>query len=126
MHISHIALWTDNLERLKDFYVKYFGGTSNQKYINAAKGFESYFISFEGGCSLELMKRTDITFRPKQETLGYCHFAFKVGSHEKVIALTNLLAQEGYTVAGLPRLTGDGYFESVILDPDGNRVELVA
>ena len=126
MQIAHLALWSQDIDKLKDFYIKYFGGTSNQKYVNAAKGFESYFISFEGGCALELMKRTDISFRPRQETLGYCHIAFKVGSHEKVIELTNTLAQDGYTVAGLPSVTGDGYFESVILDPDGNRVEIVA
>ncbi len=126
MQIAHIALWSENIDKLKDFYIKYFGGVSNQKYINAAKGFESYFISFEGGCALELMKRADISFRPRQKTLGYCHIAFKVGSQEKVIELTNTLAQDGYTVAGLPRVTGDGYFESVILDPEGNRVEIVA
>lgn len=126
MFISHIALWTQDLEIIKDFYVKYFGGTSNQKYVNPAKGFESYFISFSQGPSLEIMRRTDITKNPQAELLGYCHIAFKLGSKEAVINLTEQLHKDGYQVLGQPRTTGDGYFESIIADPCGNRVELVA
>ena len=45
MQLTHIALWTNHLERLRDFYVKYFNGKSNEKYVNSKKGFASYFVS---------------------------------------------------------------------------------
>ena len=54
MKIHHIAIWTFHLEKLREFYTRYFNGTSNEKYINSQKGFESYFISFESGATLEI------------------------------------------------------------------------
>ncbi|WP_295937420.1 VOC family protein [uncultured Alistipes sp.] len=125
MQITHIAVWTQQLEELRDFYVRYFGGTSNALYTNPAKGFESYFIRFDEGCQLELMRRTDIQDRAVTPQLGLCHLAFGFGSREEVLALTELLRADGYTIAGEPRTSGDGYFESVVEDPDGNLVELV-
>ena len=92
MRIHHIAIWTFRLEEMKEFYVRYFKGTSNEKYVNPKKGFESYFIRFDCGADLEL---------------------------------TEKLRSAGYTISGEPRTSGDGYFESVVLDPDGNRVECV-
>ncbi len=125
MKIAHVALWTGQLETLRTFYIRYFGGTSNAKYVNPAKGFESYFLRFDDGCQLELMHRTDIAGRNSAEQFGLCHLAFGFGSREEVLALTERLRNDGHTVAGEPRTSGDGYFESVVEDPDGNRVELV-
>lgn len=123
--IDHIAIWVEDLEKMKEFYCKYFDGVSNQKYENRVKGFESYFISFDGTTRIELMKRKDIEERIYKEILGLAHLAFKVGSKEKVNELTEIFRKDGYKIIGEPRTTGDGYYESVILDPEGNRIELV-
>lgn len=126
MKIHHIAIWTFRLEELREFYVRYFQGTSNSKYINPAKGFESYFISFEEGSALELMSRTDVQDVPIEENRrGLTHLAFSFESPEAVLSFTEQLRAAGYAIAGEPRTSGDGYFESVILDPDGNRIECV-
>lgn len=126
MKITHIGLWTEHLEELKTFYTTWFKGTSHEKYTNPRKGFSSYFIRFEGEVSLELMSRAGIreSRTPGEEVMGFAHLAFSVGSPEEVTALTEQLREAGYTVAGEPRTTGDGFFESVVLDPDGNRIEL--
>jgi len=126
MKIHHIAIWTASLEEMKQFYCTYFNGISNQKYINLTKGFESYFIHFDDGVSLELMRRKDVTHQSESEYLGYCHLAFSIGSKAELIELTERLRKDSYQIVGEPRVTGDGYFESVVLDVDGNRVELVA
>ena len=123
--IDHIAIWVEDLEKMREFYCKYFDGVSNQKYENKVKGFESYFISFDGATRIELMKRKDIEERIYKEILGLAHLAFKVGSKEKVNELTEIFRKNGYKIIGEPRTTGDGYYESVILDPEGNRIELV-
>jgi len=126
MNIAHIAIWTNDLEAMKDFYCKYFNGKSNEKYINPTKGFESYFIRFESGPQLELMRKQTINkLTETEERLGIAHFAFKLGSKEKVLSLTETLRSDGFTIVGEPRTTGDGYFESVVLDIEGNRIELV-
>lgn len=126
MKIHHIAIWTFRLEELREFYIRYFNGTSNEKYINPKKGFESYFIYFDDGAALELMSRTDVQNTPIEENkLGLTHFALSFPSKEDVLRTTEQLRSDGYTIAGEPRTSGDGYFESVILDPDGNRVECV-
>lgn len=129
MRIEHIAIWSRDIDKLKDFYVKYFGMTSNERYINSKKQFESYFLSFESGARLELMQMPTIPENcnnPMEQYLGLIHIAIEVGGKERVLELTELLRSDGYTVVGEPRTTGDGYFESCILDPDGNRVEIVA
>lgn len=126
MEIHHIAIWTFRLEEMKEFYTRYFKGTSNEKYINPKKGFESYFISFDSGADLELMSRTDVQDTLIEENrLGLTHFAVSLGSKEEILQLTEELRAKGYTIAGEPRTSGDGYFESVVLDPDGNRIECV-
>lgn len=126
MKIHHIAIWTFRLEKMKEFYTHYFKGTSNEKYVNPKKGFESYFIRFDSGPDLELMSRTDVQNIPIEENrLGLTHFAFSLDSKEEILQLTEELRSKGYTIAGEPRTSGDGYFESVVLDPDGNRIECV-
>jgi lactoylglutathione lyase len=127
MKIEHIAIWVSDLERIKDFYEKYFNAKSNTLYHNKAKNFSSYFLSFEMGCKLELMHRPDINGHYKNcenQKLGLIHFAVAVGSKEKVDSLTNQLRSDGFKIVGEPRTTGDGYYESIVLDPENNIVEI--
>ncbi len=127
LKIEHIAIWTKNIERMRDFYEKYFGATSNKKYNNPAKHFSSYFLTFSTGARLELMQRQDIQNskgEADQQYLGYAHLAISVGSKNRVNDLTAQLNNDGFILMDGPRTTGDGYYESVILDPDGNRIEI--
>ncbi|QHQ61708.1 glyoxalase [Anaerocolumna sedimenticola] len=126
MKINHIALYTSNLEGMRQFYITYFGGKANHLYENKQKGFQSYFITFDDDTRLELMFLTDLKDSPeKLNHLGFIHLAFSVGSMEMVDQLTDKLAEDGYKVISGPRTTGDGYYESCILDPDGNQIEIV-
>ena len=121
--IDHVAIWAEDLELLREFYAKYFGGVSGPLNHNPAKGFTSYFISFDGGCRLELMHREGMT-KGKDNQLGYAHISFSVGSKEKVNELTERIRNAGFSILGEPRTTGDGYYESVIADPEGNIIEI--
>jgi lactoylglutathione lyase len=128
MRIEHIAIWTNNLEELKEFYVAYFQAQASAKYVNPAKQFESYFLTFPSGqVRLELM-RTPALSKSLDDTgaqaTGYAHLAFSVGSEEQVDALTAQLQEHGLLLVDGPRYTGDGYYESCVLDPDGNRIEI--
>lgn len=159
MKIEHIAIWVKDIDKVCEFYRKYFGGVVHPIYHNPAKQFTSRFVTFESGARLEIMHRPDIdhvwpvtspTFhvkRPqgecsdhtcmgiaepqdvghevsKHECLGYAHLSFSVGSKEEVDRLTRQMTDDGIQIVGEPRTTGDGYYESVVLDPEGNRVEI--
>lgn len=127
MRIEHIALWTPDLERAKDFYTRYFQGVAGEKYINPRTSFQSYFLRFASGARLEIMNKTtdpQIPGDSEKNLSGLAHFAFAVGSRERVDQLAERLRADGYQIVGQPRTTGDGYYESVVLDPDGNRVEI--
>ena len=125
MEIAHIAIWTNDLERLRDFYCTYFGAISNEKYINHLKQFSSYFLTFENGsCSLELMNKPHLNNSESKTLTGLAHFAFSAGSEKQVDLFTSQLREAGYNVIGEPRWTGDGFYESAIEDPDGNIVEI--
>ncbi len=125
MKIEHIAIYTTQLSEMRHFYMTYFKGISNEKYSNHKKGFESYFLHFDDGCRLELMQKIGVDEKVSNEyTIGIHHMAISVGSRTNVDLLTNLLREDGYIVKGDPRITGDGYYESVILDPDGNEIEI--
>ena len=127
MKIEHIAIWTPDLERLRQFYTRYFGAEHNEKYVNEKNQFESYFLSFTEGARLEIMQTPEIVKRNEvhgKNHVGYAHFAISVGSKEQVDQITSRLAEHGYTVVSNPRYTGDGYYESVILDPDNNQIEI--
>ena len=126
MDIDHIAIWTENLEREKDFFLRYFECSVNEKYINPVKQFSSYFISFGSGARIELMERADIREGRAGDTLGTAHIAINVGSREKVDSMTERFEKDGFTVAGKPRITGDGFYESVIMDPENNVIELMS
>ncbi|MCL1964828.1 MAG: VOC family protein [Firmicutes bacterium] len=125
--IHHVALYVSDIEKMKNFYVKYFNGTSNEIYHNPQNEFYSYFITFEDGAKLELMQNGAVTRshnEVEQAYLGLVHLAFSVGSAEKVNTLTQQLVKDGYIKGGGPRTTGDGYYESLIFDPELNRVEI--
>ena len=126
MKIDHIAIWTDNIENEKDFLLKYFNCTVGNKYSNPVKRFSSYFITFDGGARIELMQRDDISEGRTGETFGLAHFAVDVGSRSSVDKLTQLLESDGHIIVSHPRITGDGYYESVILDPEKNIIELMS
>ena len=124
MKIEHVALWVNDLEPMRRFYETYLGATANDKYTNERKQFESYFLTFpESTCRLELMHRPDIQGTPG-DTIGYAHIAFALGSKEAVDTLTRRLEADGYPLVDGPRTTGDGYYESVLLDPEQNKLEL--
>ncbi|ASW73523.1 hypothetical protein IQ37_11125 [Chryseobacterium piperi] len=128
MKIEHIALWCHNLKLMQRFYIDYFEMVSNEKYENPAKGFASYFLSFKENSfvRLELMHRPDIMDNDNTRgmIMGYAHLAISVGSKEKVDALTSRLRHDGFHIIGEPRTTGDGYYESIVGDPEGNWIEI--
>ena len=127
MRIEHIAIWTHDLERLRSFYQTYFAGRANAQYVNPRKQFESYFLTFADGARLELMQMPAVPLSKNdvgQQFTGYIHVSFSAGSRVTVDALTERLERDGYRLLDGPRTTGDGYYESSVLDPDGNRVEI--
>ena len=125
MKIEHIAMYVNNLEAARDFFVKYLGGKSNDGYHNKNTDFRSYFISFEDGARLEIMKKPDMVDMDKPlNRTGLIHIAFSVGSKEKVDELTNTLKKDGFEVVSGPRTTGDGYYESCIVGIEGNQIEI--
>jgi lactoylglutathione lyase len=127
--LEHVAIWTPDLERSRAFYTRYFAGVPNQRYENPNHGFASYFLTFPGGSRLELMQMPDIAPRahpPERQSMGLVHLAFCPGDEAAVDALTEQLRADGFPVIGEARRTGDGYYESTVLDPDGNRLEIAA
>jgi len=125
MKIEHIALYVEDLEETKNFFIKYLGAKANNEYHNPRTNFRSYFLSFEDGARLEIMQRPEMVNLPKEAArTGYAHIAFSVGSREKVDALTAELKADGYDVVSGPRITGDGYYESCIVAMEGNQVEI--
>ena len=125
MYLKHAALYVLDLEGAKNFFVRYFSAAPGEKYHNPRTGFTSYFLTFAGGARLEIMTRPDLVDREKPPAAsGYAHLAFSLGSRAAVDALTERLKADGYTVLSGPRVTGDGYYESCILDREGNQIEL--
>ena len=124
MHIEHVAFWTLNLERLRSFYQTYFHAEFNEKYVNEEEGFESYFLTFEKDPRLEIMNKPGVHAELFELVVGHSHLAFSVGSEKAVDELTVRLEKDGFPVLRRPRRTGDGYYESVVADPDGNHVEI--
>lgn len=127
MFIDHVAIYVNDLEKTKEFFEKFFNANSNEMYHNKNTGLKTYFLSFENGARLEIMTRPNMKESEKELIqTGLIHLAFKVGSKEKVDILTEKLAQAGYKVLSGPRTTGDGYYESCILGPENNQIEIVA
>jgi len=129
MHIEHIGIWTNRLEQMREFYEMYFQARAGNKYQNPAKHYESYFLSFSSGARLELMTRpgiADFIDQNGDPFIGYSHLSFACESENSVDERTDRLQKDGYRVVDGPRHTGDGYYESVVLDPEGNRIEISA
>ncbi|PWT76510.1 MAG: glyoxalase [Bacteroidetes bacterium] len=128
MTLEHAAIWTNNLELLREYYVKYFGARSNDKYTNPSRGFQSYFLTFESGARLELMSMPGIPENKndakKDQYLGIIHLAFGVHTVEEVDEKARELKEAGFPILSGPRKTGDGYYEFETLDPDNNRLEV--
>lgn len=125
MYIEHIAMYVNELESAKAFFVKYFNAKSNDGYHNPNTNFRSYFLSFDNGARLELMSKPDMTDATKEPArTGYAHIAFRMGNKQSVDSLTQRLKDDGYEVLSGPRTTGDGYYESCIIALEGNLIEI--
>lgn len=125
MRIEHIALYVNDLESARRFFVKHFGATSNDGYHNPQTDFRSYFLSFDKGARLEIMNKPKMSDLPKEiNRTGYAHIAFRIESKEKVDTLTAELKADGYEVISGPRTTGDGYYESCIIALEDNQIEI--
>ena len=126
MRIDHIALCVRDLEAMRDFYIKYFGAVAGELYHNPRTGLRTYFLSFDGGARVELMQKPGALPGGSELREGWAHLSFTLGSRGAVDAATERLRAAGCAVESGPRVTGDGYYESCVLDPEGNRVELMA
>lgn len=125
MKIEHIAMYVNDLESAKEFFIKYFDATSNNEYHNLKTDFRSYFLSFDDGTRLEIMNKPNmLDYKKDVNRTGYIHIAFSLGSAEKVDRLTAKLLEDGYEVISAPRTTGDGCYESAVIGFEGNQIEL--
>jgi lactoylglutathione lyase len=125
VQIEHVAMYCNDIEMAKDFFIKYLGAKSNDGYHNTNTDFRSYFLSFPDGPRLEIMNKPvmDDLEKPLNRT-GYAHTAFSLGSREAVDELTARLKADGYKVISGPRVTGDGYYESCVSFVENNQIEL--
>lgn len=127
MRIEHVAIYVHDMEKARDFFVKYFNADASEKYHNFKSGFSSYFLTFDNGSRLEIMQRPTMDDPPKGTyRTGYHHIAIEVGDRKDVDDITKRLQKDGYEIFSGPRTTGDGYYESTILDEEGNSIELIA
>ena len=125
MRVEHIAMYVNDLDKARDFFIKYFNAAANDGYHNETTNFRSYFLTFDDGARLELMYHPDMQDIEKGiRRAGFIHIAFSVGSKEKVDELTQILKNDGYEVLSGPRTTGDGYYESCIVGIEGNQIEI--
>lgn len=125
MRIEHIAMYVNDLEKTKEFFIKYLKGHANSGYHNKKTDFRSFFISFDDGARLEIMNKPAMSDENKHLfRTGYVHIAFSVGSEENVNSLTEQLKYDGFEVISGPRTTGDGYYESCIVGIEGNQIEI--
>ena len=125
MHIEHVAMYVKDLEKAKEFFVKYFNAKANDLYHNKKTNFKSYFLSFDNGARLEIMTKPEMEDEKKSlNKTGYVHLTFSSGSKEAVDKLTARLKTDGYEVISGPRTTGDGYYESLIVVIEGNQIEV--
>ncbi len=125
MKIDHVAMYVNDLEAAKAFFIHYLGASCNDRYHNKATGFQSYFLSFGDGARLEIMSKPQMQDDEKGlNRTGLIHIAFSLGSKEEVDRLTQQLKADGYQVISGPRTTGDGYYESRVIAIEGNQIEL--
>ena len=125
MRIEHIAMYVNDLEKAKEFFVKYFNAISNEGYHNKTTDFRSYFLTFDDGARLEIMNKPQMLDDEKAlNRTGFVHIAFSLGSKDAVDILTERMKSDGYNVISGPRTTGDGYYESCIIGIEGNQIEI--
>lgn len=125
MLIEHIAMYVNDLEKARNFFMHYFDATSTEGYHNPRTDFRSYFLSFDDGARLEIMTKPQMADAEKElNRTGYVHIAFSLGSKSAVDELTERLKGDGYEVISGPRTTGDGYYESCIVGIEGNQIEI--
>ena len=125
MYIEHIAMYVNDLEKTREFFVKYFNATSNEGYHNKTTDFRSYFLTFDNGARLEIMNKPQMSDEEKGfNRSGYIHIAFSLGSKDAVDVLTERMKNDGYNVISGPRTTGDGYYESCVIGIEGNQIEI--
>lgn len=125
MEIEHVAMYVNDLESTRQFFMKYFEAVSNEGYHNKKTDFQSYFLSFDDGARLEIMKKPQMEDEKKWlARTGYAHIAFRLGSQKKVEELTAQLKKDGYQVISGPRITGDGYYESCVVGIEENQIEI--
>ena len=125
MKIEHIAMYVKDLEKTKTFFETNLNARANAGYHNPKTDFRSYFLSFDDGARLEIMNKPQMQDSSKVLTqTGYIHIAFSVGSKEKVDELTAKLKEDGYEIISGPRITGDGYYESCVVEIEGNQIEI--
>lgn len=124
VRIDHVAVWVRDLEAMRAFYTEALGGASSERYQNPVTGFKSYFVSLGEGARLELMYRPGLLPSPADAAAGYAHIALALGSRDAVDGAVAALRRRGVPIDAESRVTGDGYYEAVILDPERNRVEL--
>ena len=127
MNIDHVALYVNNLEVEKNFFVKYFNAKASEKYTNFRNDFSSYFLDFDNGSRVEIMHRQSM-IDPKKAKYrsGYHHVAISVGNRKAVDELTQIMEDDGIYIVAAPRMTGDGYYASIVADPEDNEIELLA
>ncbi len=127
MRVDHLAMYVNDIEATREFFQRYFNAKSNDGYHNKTTGFCSYFLTFEDGSRLEIMNRPDCVDAEKSlMRTGFAHIAFGLGSKEAVDTMTERFKTDGFKVISGPRTTGDGYYESCILDMEGNQIEITA
>jgi lactoylglutathione lyase len=128
MNIEHVAIWTTHIDRMKEYYSRFFGGIPNNKYINKEKAFESYFLEFDSGARLELMYMPgipeNVNDTVQAQHKGIIHLAFGAQSMHEVDNKALQLKAAGFAILSGPRITGDGYYEFETLDPENNRIEV--
>ena len=126
MKINHVSVFTNDLERLKKYYITYFGAAANNRYHNPKTELQTYFLTFADGARLEIMTKPELADNcSPQPHIGWAHLAFSAGSKEQVDILTKRIVDDGFALFSAPRVTGDGYYESCVSDPDGNQIEIV-
>jgi lactoylglutathione lyase len=126
VRVDHVALWVRDLETMRGFYVERLGGRSGALYHNARTGFRSCFIAFSDGPRIELMTDSRGDRGHADGAFGYAHIALSAGGRDQVDSIIRALEGSGVTVESRPRVTGDGYYEAVVRDPEGNRIEITA
>ncbi len=131
-HLDHVAIWVADLDEARDFYSHWFNGHANGLYENPTTGLRTHILHFtdtppEGRRTrLEIMTRPGLEGRREAEGLGWAHVSFSLPGRDDVDRLAASMREAGVPVVDGPRQTGDGYYEAAVLDPEGNRIELVA